>query len=221
MTHPARPATEARTARSTRIARTAALAVAALIVAAGCTGPDPNALPSSPEAPAVSPSPSTDAGATDGDNATSTVALPSCDEIYSPELIAELSDEGRDALGDTAAAGAGGWGSGDAVLVALLQGAMERVSCSWILPFSESGSTTTIIRIDDATATFLDEHLSDTAGFEVTSALGGQLYTLEVEGDFPYSEAHLIVDGLLVATEAFGGDAEPLTLDAGTQLSAR
>lgn len=217
MTQPARPRARVRRAPSIRIA---ALTAATLLAIAGCAGPDPNALPSSPDAPA-STSPSPDAGTDLGDGDTDdVVVLPNCDEIYSPELTAELTDEGRESLGDTAAAGAGGWGSGDAVLVALLQGAMERVSCSWILPFSESGSTTTIIRIDDATADFVAEHLTDTAGFTGSSALGGQLYTLEVDGDFPYSEAHLIVDGLLVATEAFGGDAEPLTLDAGTQLSA-
>ncbi|MFN3708152.1 hypothetical protein [Microcella sp.] len=218
MSHPARPT--ART-RQTAHARAIALAAATLLALAGCAGPDPNALPSSPDAPAASPSPSADGTQPDGDGeATDRVPLPTCDDIYSDELVAELTDEGRESLGDTAAAGAGGWGSGDAVLIALLQGAMERVSCSWILPFSESGSTTTIIRIDEATAAFLDEHLTDTAGFTVTSALSGQLYTLEVEGDFPYSEAHLIVDGLLIATEAFGGDAEPLTVDAGAQLSA-
>jgi hypothetical protein len=216
MTFPAR--TIART-RRTRPTAVTALGCAALFVVAGCAGPDPDALPSSPDAPASS-SPSPDATDSTGDDgAADLVALPTCDDIYSPDLIAELSDEGRDSLGDTAAAGAGGWGSGDAVLVALLQGAMERVSCSWILPFSESGSTTSIIRVDDATAAFLDEHLTDTAGFSPTSALGGTLYTLDVEGDFPYSEAHLIVGGLLVATEAFGGDAEPLTLDAGAQLT--
>lgn len=219
MTQPARPRARVRRAPSIRIA---ALTAAALLAIAGCAGPDPNAPPSSPDAPAsASPTPDADAGTDPGDGDTDDiVVLPTCDDIYSPDLVAELTDEGRESLGDTAAAGAGGWGSGDAVLVALLQGAMERVSCSWILPFSESGSTTTIIRIDDATAEFVAEHLTDTAGFTETSALGGQLYTLEVDGDFPYSEAHLIVDGLLVATEAFGGDAEPLTLDAGTQLSA-
>lgn len=219
MTQPARP--RARVRLDTSI-RAAALTVAALLALAGCAGPDPNTLPSSPDAPAsASPTPDADSGIDPGDGDTDdVVALPGCDEIYSPELTAELTDEGRESLGDTAAAGAGGWGSGDSVIVALLQGAMERVSCSWILPFSESGSTTTIIRIDDATADFVAEHLTDTAGFTGSSALGGQLYTLVVDGDFPYSEAHLIVDGLLVATEAFGGDAEPLTLDAGAQLSA-
>jgi hypothetical protein len=197
-----------------------ALALGVFLGLAGCAGPDPEAQPSSPEMPAGSAAPDeptpTSPLTEDGDGL---LTLPTCETIYSGELTTALTAEGRESLGDTAAAGAGGWGSGDSVLVSLIQGAMDRVSCSWILPFSESGSTTTIIRLDAATAEFLDDHLTNTAGFTPSSAVGGTLYTLDVDGDFPYSEAHLIVDEALIATEAFGADAEALTLDAATRLS--
>lgn len=202
--------------------------VAALLLTA-CAGPDPDALPTNPEDPAATESPTEEPD--DGDGSAEPeepaatdepvpVALPTCDTLYSPTLTDELTDEGRTSEGDTAAAGAGGWGSGDPTMVATLQGAADRVSCTWILPNSSSGSTTTVVRLDEATSASLQTHLVDVAGFTEATVGTSTLYTLSVEGDFPYSEAHLFAEGLLIASEYFNGDAEVLTRGAASMLLA-
>lgn len=205
---------------------TAPLLLAAALVLTACTGPNPDALPTNPEEPTASESPAEEPGggaepeepaATEGPEP---VALPTCDTLYSAALADELTDEGRTSEGDTAAAGAGGWGSGDPTMVATLQGAAERVTCTWILPNSSSGSTTTVVRIDEATSASLQTHLVDDAGFTEDTVGTATLYTLSVEGDFPYSEAHLFAEGILIASEYFNGDAEVLTRDAASMLLA-
>lgn len=214
--------------------RTWPLAVAVIaLTLSGCAGAAPeepdapsdtaSATPSETSTPEPSETPSDDADSDDDADEGSDdapVALPDCTTIYSAALTAQLTGEGRVAEGDTSVSGGGGWGSGDAVVVGVIQSAAERVSCTWVLPASESGSTTSVVRIDAGTASSLDAHLTGVAGFTASSAAGGTLYTLEVGGDFPFSEAHLITGDLLIVTEAYGTDAEALTLDAAAQLTA-
>lgn len=206
---------------------TAPLLLAAALLLTACAGPDPDALPTNPEDPATSETPTEEPGTGESEpeepaatEEPDPVALPTCETLYSPTLTEELVDEGRTSEGDTAAAGAGGWGSGDPTMVAALQGAAERVTCTWILPNSSSGSTTTVIRLDEGTSASLQTHLVDVAGFAEDAVGTATLYTLSVEGDFPYSEAHLFAEGLLIASEYFNGDAEVLTRDAASTLLA-
>lgn len=186
------------------------LAIGLLIALSGCV-PTP-----APEA-STSPSASASASATI-EPAPAPVALPACDGIYSPTLVAALESEGREPQGDVSAPGAGGWATLDPALEALLASIDERVSCTWILPASESGSTTSVARLDDAARTAVLAALA-AAGFSATPVDGGELWTITVVEEFiTYTEAHLITESLWVGCLYTFGDAQTLTLDAAALL---
>lgn len=177
---------------------------------AGCV---PGAAPDPTSSPAASASPSASASP-----APSPVALPECDAIYSPALVTTLEADGREPQGDVSGPGTGGWGTLDPALERLLVSIDERVSCTWILPASESGSTTSIARLDDANRTSLLDTLA-TAGYTATPIDGGELWTIAVEEEFiTYTEAHLVTTTLWIGSLYTFGDAQTLTLDAAALL---
>lgn len=184
------------------------LVPAALLVAlaAGCA-PTPVAAPTSTPSETVAPSSTPTPTA-------APIALPDCDTIYSEAVVASLTDEGRSPLGDVSGPGMGGWGTADASIEAILSTIDERVSCTWILPATESGSTTSIARLDDATRTELIEAFT-AAGYVVD----GTLFEIEVDSEFgSYNETHILADGFWVGSYFSGGDSATLTSDALTRL---
>jgi len=182
------------------------LAVTLLLALTGCTPP------AAPE-PSDSLAASASASAEPSPSAAPGLALPDCDSMFSPDLVAALTADGREPEAATI-----GPYSNDAGVVAVFGSVTDLVSCDWILPASESGSTTTVALIDDATAGALEIALAD-GGFSGDAYGDGRLYTITVEGELVSStEAHLIVDGAWISTTYFGGDAEALTLDAAGQL---
>lgn len=186
------------------------LAVTLVVALAGCA---PAAAPE----PTGSSTPSASASA--GASPSSTpVALPGCDTIYSPALVTALEADSRESQGDVSAPGAGGWATLDPALEALLASIGERVSCTWILPASESGSTTSVARLDAPTRVAVLDALA-TAGFTATPIDGGELWTIAVEEEFiTYTEAHLISETLWIGSLYTFGDAQTLTLDAAALL---
>lgn len=189
-----------------------ALALVASATIAGCTPtPAPTASPSATasEEPSSTPSESAEP---------EVVAIPDCDTIYSVALVASLTAEGRTPLGDVSAPGMGGWGTGDPALEGILSAIPDRVSCTWILPATESGSTTSIARLDAATSATVVATLT-AAGYAASTVPGGDLYTIDVSLEIgSYNETHLITDDLWFTTYYSGGQSQTLTLDAASLL---
>lgn len=186
-------------------------AVMALLVLSGCTPePPPDADPSV--------EPSSSEPAEPSEPAVEPITLPDCDGIYSPALVASLEAEGRTSEGDVSTPGGGGWGTFDVGIETILAAIDDRLSCTWTLPASESGSSTSIAVLDDASRTALIAALA-AAGFTASTAPSGDLYTLAVEEEFiTYTEAHLLTADLWFASAYGFGDATALTLDAAAQL---
>ena len=191
-----------------RVAGFLVASVLGIVVLSGCAPSDPappSATPT-PDLPSASsePSPSSEPA----------LSLPGCDALYSPAMVATLESENRESQGDVSADGPGGWGTADPAIEALLSALPERVSCTWILPASESGSTTSVAVLDDASRTALVARLAS-AGFAASTAPSGDLYSLAVEDEFgTYTETHLLSERLWIASVYFGGDATAITLDA-------
>lgn len=193
----------------------AALIVAALAVSlVGCT-PTPEPTPS------ASPSESPSASESATPSATPTaepIALPDCGGIYSPALVASLTAEGRTSIGDVSGPGMGGWGTANESLTALLSTSPDRVSCTWILPATESGSSTSIARLDAATRTTVVTELT-AGGYTASTVPEGDLYSIDVETEVgSYNESHLLTDDLWFASFFSGGQSQTLTLDAAALL---
>jgi hypothetical protein len=185
--------------------------VTAMLVLSGCTPePAPEVDPSEAASPSVSGEPSAEPSGP----ADEPIALPDCDTIYSPPVVATLTSEGRSPLGDVSAPGMGGWGTNDPAAERILAALDERISCTWILPATESGSTTSIARLDDASRVSLVTALT-TAGFVVA----GDRFTIEVETEVgSYNETHVLTDEFWIGTFFSGGDSALLTDDAAAQL---
>lgn len=192
----------------------AALALTLMLLVSGCApAAAPEPADTAPSSASGSPGPSTPASPS-----AEPVALPTCETLYSPAAVAALESEGRELQGDISAPGSGGWGTLDPDLESQFAAIDERVSCTWILPASESGSTTSVARLDGATRTAVLGALAS-AGFTATPADGSELWTLRVEGEFiTYTEAHLVTDTLWIGSVYTFGDAQTLTLDAAAQL---
>jgi hypothetical protein len=164
--------------------------------------PTASALPSAGESASASPSPSP------------AFAVPDCDDIYTPLLISTLVAEGRTPLGDTSTAVGGGWGTFDAGIETILSAIKDRISCTWVLPTSESGSTTSVAVLDAASRTALVAAFA-AGGFTASTTSSGDLFTLSVEADFlTYTESHLITAEVWIGSVYAFGDADILTLDA-------
>ncbi|UYN83921.1 MAG: hypothetical protein KIT89_01410 [Microcella sp.] len=187
-----------------------ASALTAVLALSACTPePEPGATPSASPSATVSASAAPTAPA---------ISLPDCDSIYSPALVAALEAEGRTSEGDVSALGGGGWGTFDVGVEAILSAIPEAVHCTWILPASESGSTTSIAMLDDASRTALVAAFAG-GGFVASTAPGGDLYSITVEEEFiTYTESHLLTAEVWIASAYAFGDASTLTLDAAAQL---
>lgn len=194
------------------LSTSALLALAITLSVAGCV-PAP--------APSASPTPTPSASASEEPTdtpAAEPIAIPDCDSIYSAGLVATLTAEGRTPLGDVSGPGMGGWGTGDPTLEGILSAIPDRVSCTWILPASESGSTTSIARLDAATRTTVVDTLT-AAGYTALTVPGGDLYTIDVTLEIgSYNETHLIAEELWFTTYFSGGQSQTLTLDAAALL---
>lgn len=197
-----------RTSLSTAVAVAVTLAVTATI--AGCVPtPTPTASPTPTPSESTTPSPTP---------TVEPIALPECDDIYSAGLVATLTAEGRTPLGDASGPGMGGWGTGDPTLEGILSAIPDRVSCTWILPASESGSTTSIARLDETTTAAVVGALT-AGGYTPSTVPGGDLYTISVEFEIgSYNETHLITDEFWFTSYYSGGQSQTLTLDAAAQL---
>lgn len=204
--------------RSLSTSTATVFALAITLLTAGCVPLVPQGLFGTPAASeSASENPSN--GASPSPSLTAPpVALPTCETMYSAALVGALTADGREPQNDVSAPYQGGWGTLDPGLQTLLASIDERVSCTWILPASESGSSTTIARLDDASRATLLGALAST-GYTSTATADGELWTLFVEDEFiVYTEAHLVTDSLWIGSFFSFGDAETLTLDAAAQL---
>ena len=197
-----------------QIATVPAVIIALALV--GCTptpAPELGASPSASASPSGSPSEEPTV-APDPEP----IALPDCATIYSPAVVASLTGEGRTSLGDVSGPGMGGWGTSDATLEGILASIADRISCTWILPATESGSTTSIARLDDATRTAVIAALT-AGGYTASVTPDGDLYSIDVELEIgTYNESHLLTDEFWFLSYFSGGTAQTLTLNAAAQL---
>lgn len=192
----------------------AVIALALTVSLVGCT-PSPEATPSASPSESPSASESASPSATPSPEP---IALPDCASIYSPAVVASLTAEGRTSSGDVSAPGMGGWGTADTTLQGILASIPDRVSCTWILPATESGSTTSIARLDPATRVTVVGALT-AAGYTASTVPEGDLYSIEVATEVgSYNETHLLTDEFWFASFFSGGESQTLTLDAAAQL---
>jgi hypothetical protein len=161
--------------------------------------------------------------------------VPDCTTIYSAGLQAAFAEEGRELIGDRSGSGYG-WGSVNDDLVKILQETRSdlRVSCTWYLPASESGSTTTIAIFASELLPDIEAALTQESA-SVDNLGGGQLWKLDqtssnLSGDFDANESHFLVSTtcpaslaepectLWVASTFSSGSSERLTRDAAETL---
>lgn len=158
-------------------------------------------------------------------------AVPTCDTMYSAGQVAAFEEEERELAGDQSGGGYN-WGSVNTELVALLEQVRAdlRVSCTWYLPASESGSTTTVAIIPTEQADQVAAILGEEAGS--SESLGeGTLYKLDqtssnISGEFVANETHFLVStpcpsslaetscSMWITSTFSFGSSETLTRDA-------
>ena len=161
--------------------------------------------------------------------------VPDCSTMYSDGLVSAFTDEGRELEGDLTATGFG-WGTVNQDLVAILGEVRSdlKISCTWYLPASESGSSTTVAIIATEQVENIEAALTDEEG--TSDPLGdGALWKVDqtssnISGDFDANEAHFLVstpcpaslaetDCTLWISSTFSfGSSESLTRDAAEQL---
>jgi len=161
--------------------------------------------------------------------------VPDCDTMYSAGVISAFADQGRELIPQDPQAGYG-WGSVNQDLVRILQDVRSdlKVSCTWYLPASESGSTTTVAIISSEFLPDIESALRADQGSR--ESLGeGSLWKLDqtssnISGDFDANETHYLVSTtcptslaepectLWVASTFSFGSSERLTRDAAEML---
>ena len=161
--------------------------------------------------------------------------VPSCDTIYSAGVVSAFSDQGRELVPQEPSAGYG-WGSVNPELVRVFQDVRSdlKVSCTWYLPASESGSTTTVAIISSEFVPDIESALR--ADQAVRETLGeGTLWKLDqtssnISGEFDANETHYLVSTtcpaslaepectLWIASTFSFGSSERLTRDAAEVL---
>lgn len=161
--------------------------------------------------------------------------VPGCDTMYSAGVLAAFSEQGRELIPQDPAAGYG-WGSVNQDLVKILQDVRSdlKVSCTWYLPASESGSTTTVAIISSEFLPDIESALRADQG--ARESLGdGTLWKLDqtssnISGDFDANETHYLVSTtcpaslaepectLWIASTYSFGSSERLTRDAAEVL---
>ncbi len=134
--------------------------------------------------------------------------LPSCEDLFPESTEAALTAEGLEPLGDTSGPGQGGYGAPEASLQAVIE-ANESVSCTWVLPGSERGLSTSVTIVSDADSEAVAAALL-AAGFAQTSAVG-DYYRMESGGEYPHTETHALYEDFWVATLDSFGTAAPST----------
>ena len=137
------------------------------------------------------------------------LVLPSCDDLFSESTEGALASEGLEPMGDVSGPGQGGYGTSDPALQALIE-ADESVSCTWVLPDSERGLSTSV--------TILSATEADTVAAELVASgftQTGDVYRMQTGGEFPHTESHALHEGFWVATvDSFGTSASLYTEDA-------
>ena len=161
--------------------------------------------------------------------------VPDCDTMYSTGILSAFDDEGRQLSRQDPAAGYG-WGSVNQDLVKILQDVRSdlKVSCTWYLPASESGSTTTVAIISSEFLPDIEEALRADSG--ARESLGeGTLWKMDqtssnISGEFDANETHFLVSTtcpaslaepectLWIASTFSFGSSERLTRDAAEVL---
>ena len=161
--------------------------------------------------PSLTPSPSTPE-ASESPAVPEELVLPSCEDLFQDPTEAALTAEGLEPLGDTSGPGQGGYGASDPSLQAMIE-ANESVSCTWVLPGSERGLSTSVTIVSDADSEAVAAALL-AAGFTHASAVGDH-YSMESGGEYPHTETHALYEDFWVATlDSFGTDASLYTEDA-------
>lgn len=161
--------------------------------------------------------------------------VPDCDTIYSPGVLSAFADEGRELVPENPSAGYG-WGSVNDELVQIMANVRAdlTVSCTWYLPASESGSTTTVAIIASEIVPDIESALRADSG--ARESLGeGDLWKLDqtssnISGGFDANETHFLVPTtcpaslaepectLWIASTFSFGSSERLTRDAAEML---
>jgi hypothetical protein len=161
--------------------------------------------------------------------------VPDCATMYSAGVLAAFTDEGRELIPQDPSAGYG-WGSVNQDLVRILQDVRSdlKVSCTWYLPASESGSTTTVAIIPSELLPDIESALRADQG--ARESLGeGTLWKLDqtssnISGDFDANETHFLVSTtcpaslaepectLWISSTYSFGSSERLTRDAAEVL---
>jgi hypothetical protein len=161
--------------------------------------------------------------------------VPDCDTIYSAGVLSAFAEQGRELISQDPAAGYG-WGSVNEDLVRFLQDVRSdlKVSCTWYLPASESGSTTTVAIISSEFVPDIELALrADQGAREVLGE--GALWKLDqtssnISGEFDANETHFLVSTpcpaslaepectLWISSTFSFGSSERLTRDAAEVL---
>jgi hypothetical protein len=180
--------------------------LAALLLLSACAPSVPGE-----SSPTPSPGPSTPAASASPATPEEPV-LPGCDDLFQDSTEAALTAGGLEPLGDTSGPGQGGYGASDPTLQAMIE-ANESVSCTWVLPGSERGLSTSVTIVSDSDSEAVAATLL-AAGFTRTSEVGDS-YSMESGGEFPHTETHALHEDFWVATlDSFGTDAPLYTEDA-------
>lgn len=178
----------------------------ALMLLSACAPSAPGEL-----SPTPAPSPATPE-ATESPAAPEKLVLPGCDDLFQDSTEAALTAEGLEPFGDTSGPGRGGFGASDPSLQAMIE-ANESVTCTWVLPGSERGLSTSVTIVSDSDSEAVAAALL-AAGFTQTSAVG-EHYNMESGGEFPHTETHALYEDFWVATlDGFGTNASLYTEDA-------
>ena len=161
--------------------------------------------------------------------------VPDCDTIYSAGILSAFADEGRELIPQDPAAGYG-WGSVNQDVVSILRDVRSdlKISCTWYLPASESGSTTTVAIISSEFVPDIQSALRADDG--AREPLGdGELWKLDqtssnISGEFDANETHFLISTtcpaslaepectLWIASTFSFGSSERLTRDAAEVL---
>jgi hypothetical protein len=161
--------------------------------------------------------------------------VPECATMYSTGVISAFADQGRELIPQDPQAGYG-WGSVNQELVRILQDVRSdlKVSCTWYLPASESGSTTTVAIISSEFLPDIESALRAEQGSR--ESLGeGSLWKVDqtssnISGEFDANETHYLVSTtcpaslaepectLWIASTFSFGSSERLTRDAAEML---
>jgi hypothetical protein len=189
-------------------------AVALVITLSGCVGAEPTPTETVAETPeSSSPAPTAESAPSS--------TLPACDSIFTPAGFALVSSEN---LQWTDVASGSESDPGLALFDSSLEPALidnESISCSFILPASERGMSVYAILMSDSDTAIVVSFFTG-AGYTVSApATGaGTIYSIVDEGEYPFTEAHLVRDDILVSSfDSFGLKATDYVADASAQIA--